>query len=96
MHKSLKFNSGFDDLLLISQENNIPFVVYLHPEVGELMAHQYNEGGKFIMEWAEEHHVKIMLGLDEGVTTDMYRDVIHLNEKGQRNLANSLEKLIQE
>lgn len=96
MHKSLKFNSGFDDLLLISQENNIPFVVYLHPEVGELMVLQYNEGGKFIMEWAEEHHVKIMLGLDEGVTTDMYRDVIHLNEKGQRNLANSLEKLIQE
>ena len=80
-------------LLQISQEKKIPFVVYLHPEVGEVMAHEYKEGGRLIMEWAEKHHVKLVNGLDEGVTADMYRDVIHLNEKGQRNLANSLERI---
>lgn len=92
--KSLIFDSGFDQLLQISKEKKIPFVIYLHPEVGEVMAHQYKEGGQLIMEWAEKHHIKLVKGLDEDITTDMYRDVIHLNEKGQRNLANSLEKII--
>lgn len=91
--KSLNFDPGFDQLLQISQEKKIPFVIYLHPEVGEVMAHEYKEGGRLIMEWAEKHHVKLVNGLDEGVTADMYRDVIHLNEKGQRNLANSLERI---
>ena len=38
--------------------------------------------------------IKLIDGLNEGVTVDMYRDVIHPNEKGQRNLANSLKKMI--
>ena len=92
--KSLEFDPGFDQLLQISQEKRIPFIIYLHPEAGEVEAHEYKEGGKLIMAWAEAHHVKLINGLDEGVTTDMFRDVIHLNEKGQRNLANSLEKTI--
>ena len=45
------------------------------------------------MEWAKTHHIKLIDGLNEGVTVDMYRDVIHLNEKGQRNLANSFEDM---
>ena len=91
--KSLDFDPGFDQLLQISKEKKIPFVIYLHPEVGEVMAHEYKEGGKMITEWAKSHHVKLINGLDEGVATDMFRDVIHLNEKGQRNLANSLERM---
>lgn len=92
--KSLTFDPGFDQLLHISEEKHIPFFIYLHPEVGEVMSRKYKEGGLMIMEWAKTHHVKLMDGLNEGVTTDMYRDVIHLNEKGQRNLANSLKKMI--
>lgn len=94
--KSLKFNPGFDQLLRISQERKIPFVVYLHPEASEVEARAYKEGGRLIVAWAEKHHIKLVSGLDEGVTTDMYRDVIHLNGKGQRNLANSLRKVINE
>ena len=92
--KSLNFNPGFDQLLLISEEKHIPFFIYLHPEVGEVMSRKYKEGGLMIMEWAKTHHIKLIDGLNEGVTVDMYRDVIHLNEKGQRNLANSLKKMI--
>lgn len=92
--KALNFNPGFDQLLQISEEKHIPFFIYLHPEVGEVMSRKYKEGGLMIMEWAKSHHVKLMDGLNEGVTIDMYRDVIHLNEKGQRNLANSLKKMI--
>lgn len=92
--KALNFDPGFDQLLLISEEKHIPFFIYLHPEVGEVMSRKYKEGGLMIMEWAKTHHVKLIDGLNEGVTVDMYRDVIHLNEKGQRNLANSLKKMI--
>ena len=93
-NKALNFDPGFDQLLQISDEKHIPFFIYLHPEVGEVMSRKYKEGGLMIMEWAKSHHVKLIDGLNEGVTVDMYRDVIHLNEKGQRNLANSLKKMI--
>ena len=92
--KTLNFDPGFDQLLQISEEKHIPFFIYLHPEVGEIMSRKYKEGGLMIMEWAKTHHIKLIDGLNEGVTIDMYRDVIHLNEKGQRNLANSLKKMI--
>ena len=92
--KSLNFDPGFDQLLQISEEKHIPFFIYLHPEVCEVMSRKYKEGGLMIMEWAKTHHIKLIDGLNEGVTVDMYRDVIHLNEKGQRNLANSLKKMI--
>ena len=91
--KSLNFDPGFDLLLQISKEKNIPFFIYLHPEMGEVESKEYKEGGKLIIEWAKANDVKLVNGLDEGVTTSMFRDVIHLNEKGQRNLANSLERL---
>lgn len=93
-NKALNFDPGFDQLLQISEGKHIPFFIYLHPEVGEVMSRKYKEGGLMIMEWAKTHHVKLINGLNEGVTVDMYRDVIHLNEKGQRNLANSLKKMI--
>ena len=92
--KALNFDPGFDQLLQISEEKHIPFFIYLHPEVGEVMSRKYKKGGLMIMEWAKSHHVKLIDGLNEGVTVDMYLDVIHLNEKGQRNLANSLKKMI--
>ena len=93
-NKALNFDPGFDQLLQISEEKHIPFFIYLHPEVCEVMSRKYKEGGLMIMEWAKTHHIKLIDGLNEGVTVDMYRDVIHLNEKGQRNLANSLKKMI--
>ena len=93
-NKALNFDPGFDQLLQISEEKHIPFFIYLHPEVGEIMSRKYKEGGLMIMEWAKTHHIKLIDGLNEGVIVDMYRDVIHLNEKGQRNLANSLKKMI--
>ena len=93
-NKALNFDPGFDQLLQISEGKHIPFFIYLHPEVCEVMSRKYKEGGLMIMEWAKTHHVELIDGLNEGVTVDMYRDVIHLNEKGQRNLANSLKKMI--
>ena len=94
VQKSLNFDPGFDQLLEISKEKNIPFFIYLHPEKGEVEKNEYKEGGILIIDWANTHHVKLVDGLKEGVTLDMFRDVIHLNEKGQRNLADSFKKII--
>lgn len=91
--KSFNFDPGFDQLLQISEEKHIPFFIYLHPEKGEVEKNEYKEGGKLIIDWANTHHVKLVDGLKEGVTTDMFRDVIHLNEKGQRNLADSFNRI---
>lgn len=93
-NKALNFDPGFDQLLQISEEKHIPFFIYLHPEKGEVENNEYKEGGKLIIDWANTHHVKLVDGLKEGVTTDMFLDVIHLNEKGQRNLADSFKKII--
>lgn len=92
--KSFNFDPGFDQLLQISEEKHIPFFIYLHPEKGEVEKNEYKEGGKLIIDWANTHHVKLVDGLKEGVTTGMFRDVIHLNEKGQRNLADSFNRII--
>lgn len=92
--KSFDFDPGFDQLLQISKDKNIPFIIYLHPEKGEVEKNEYKEGGKLIIDWANIHHVKLVDGLKEGVTPDMFRDVIHLNEKGQRNLADSFKRII--
>lgn len=92
--KSEAFNPGFNQLLQISRTNDISFMIYLHPELGEVQNCDYGEGGKLIIRWAQQNGVPLVQGLNEAVTADMYRDVIHLNEKGQRNLANSLERMI--
>lgn len=92
--KSLDFDPGFDQLLQISKEKKIPFVIYLHAEVGEVATGQYKEGGLLIKEWAKKNKVHLIEGIHEGETKDMYRDVIHFNEKGQRFLANKLKQIL--
>lgn len=94
--KSSTFNPGFDQLLEISREKKIPFIIYLHPELGELQARQYNAAGQQIVDWAREHNVRLVKGINTGETPDMFRDVIHFNEKGQRHLADTMEKMIKQ
>jgi hypothetical protein len=86
----IEFNSGFDALLKISKSKKIPFTIYLHPDSEELKQKNYNEQGMEIMNWANENNVKIIKGLDYPFSSENYRDNIHLNESGQRILANAL------
>lgn len=50
--------------------------------------------GEMIIKWARQNNVILMQGLKNGETVDMYRDIIHFNEKGQRHLASCLESII--
>lgn len=89
--KSSFFNPGFDELKAIADSAHIPFAIFLHAEKGEIEAKQYNEMGKKIIAWAKTTDTPLMQGLTNGESIDMYRDVIHLNERGQRHLARCLE-----
>lgn len=94
--KSLLFNPGFDQLKNMADSLYIPFGVYLHAETGELMQGSYNEMGYEIMEWAEKNGVPLMKGMDRGENESMYKDMIHLNGKGQKHLAASLKVMVTE
>lgn len=94
--KSAIFDPGFDQLKAIADSLRIPFGIYLHAETGELQRGAYNEMGQQICQWAEENQVLLMKGLEEGEKTEMYKDIIHLNEKGQRHLADCLKKIVSE
>ena len=92
IHKNGKcFNPGFDQLKSMADSAKIPFVVYLHAEQGELMVKKYNEQGDEIIAWCKKNQVRLIEDLHL-LTVDDYRDDIHINAKGQRIVANVMEK----
>lgn len=95
IHKNGKsFNSGFDKLKQIADSAQIPFIVCLHPEMIEVERGKYNLQGEKIVEWCKKNEVLLIKELNEGITTDMYRDIIHTNDKGQRFQAELMNKYL--
>lgn len=90
--KNKVFNEGFDQLKALSDSLQLPLTIYLHAETGEISEGAYNDLGKEIIAWADSCHIPLINGMKEGETPDMYIDIIHLNERGHRHLANVLEK----
>ncbi|MBK1440231.1 hypothetical protein JHJ32_09555 [Parapedobacter sp. ISTM3] len=82
-----KFNSGFSSFASYSKEFNIPLTIYLHAEQSELGAGSYNEQGKEIIEFAEGNQIPLIKDLELGLSSDEFRDYIHINDNGQRKLA---------
>lgn len=88
------FNSGFQSLKRISETYNIPFIVCLHAERGELKKNKYNDQGQAIINWCRTNNVKLILDMEEGLTNDMFLDKIHLNAKGNKFQAELMAKYI--
>lgn len=86
------FNPGFDQIKYMCETAKIPLVVCLHADHAELAQHKYNEQGDLIIDWCKANHVRLVKELDEGFTTEDYRDGIHINTKGQRKLADIMER----
>lgn len=94
IHKNGKvFNPGFDQLKAMADSAHIPFVVYLHADAEELADKKYNEQGDEIIAWCNKNHVRLVKDLGLLIKED-YRDGIHINAKGQRILANIMEKVM--
>jgi hypothetical protein len=81
------FNSGFDALLKQSRKHGFDFILYLHPEINELLSKKYNSQGKEILSWARENKVSVIQGIDFDFVREDYRDNIHINESGQEKIA---------
>lgn len=52
---------------------------------------KYNEQGDEIIAWAKKNHVRLVEDI-RLLNKDDYRDGIHINAKGQRIVANVMEK----
>ena len=85
---------GFDALKHIADSLSIPMCVYLHAERGELEQRRYNDMGQQILLWADTSNVRLIDGIKEGERLDMYHDAIHLNNRGQRHLADVLQRVV--
>jgi hypothetical protein len=88
------FNPGFQCFCDYTKKKNIPLCIYLHPSRTELANRKYDNQGNEIVRFCTENEVPLLCGLayeeDSG-----YRDNIHLNERGQRILATTLQPEIE-
>lgn len=86
------FNKGWDELNAISKENNIPMTICLHAEKIEFNAGKYNKRGELIVKWANDNNVSLIKDI-EYLDEKSYRDNIHLNEHGQKIIANVMKSV---
>ncbi len=86
------FNPGFDRIRQIADSLNIPFRIYLHPDIHELRKGSFNTQGREIIDWARSHNIPLTTGISNGETPDHFRDGIHYNREGQRHLARWMQQ----
>lgn len=93
IHKNGKgFNPGFDQLKAMADSAKIPFVVYLHADQEENAGKKYNEQGEEIIAWCKKNDIRLVEDILVMQKGD-YRDGIHINNSGQRKLANIMEQI---
>ncbi|KAA6313517.1 hypothetical protein EZS27_035720 [termite gut metagenome] len=83
------FNSGFLAFYNYTQERRVPFFIYLHPDKAELIEGKYDYQGNEIIKFCTDNNIFLLRGL-ECEDKSGFRDGIHLNEHGQRMLAEVL------
>ncbi len=86
------FNPGFSELKHIAEQHNIPFFIYLHPEISEIEDGFYNDQGQAIVDYARQDSVRLIRELDIPPLREYYRkrDVVHYNAEGQKFMADHL------
>lgn len=94
--KGKLFNTGFAELKEISENADIPLVIWLHPEISELQDGKYNEQGELIIQFCTVNNISLIRGLELGINSAYYRDDIHINEMGHRFMAEYLTEYLTE
>jgi lysophospholipase L1-like esterase len=89
------FNPGYEQLYEMAKADSIPFFIYLHPEISEVEAGNFNDQGQEIIRFAKEKHIRLINEFNLGINLKYYRnlDVVHYNDDGQVFLANNLYPL---
>ena len=80
------FNSGFQDFFIYCKKRHIPFLVYLHAEMGERKLNGYNTQGQEIIDFCRKDSVPLIKDLDYIIPLSAYRDEIHFNSLGQEKI----------
>lgn len=83
------FNTGFHALKERFDRADIPFFIWLHPDKVEVKNGCYNREGEEILSFCEKNKIPLLKGLDVMQLSD-YRDGIHVNELGQKRIAEVL------
>jgi hypothetical protein len=86
-----QLNSGWMSFFDYAKMENIELLIYLHPTKKETSNRAFDPNGKKLIEMFRQHNITYISGLEASLDGTCYRDFIHLNDKGQRKLA---EKLI--
>lgn len=84
------FNTGFENLNSYCNEHKIELLIYLHAEQSEDIRNSYNSQGQEIMNFANAHNIPLIKELDNKLSLADYRDQIHINNLGQKVLADKV------
>jgi len=85
--KGTTFNNGFLDLHTFTVAYNIPFVIYMHPDLSEIENKMYNANSQLIIDFANTNNIPLIKALEKGLTKAHYHDKMHLNVEGQNKMA---------
>ncbi len=81
-----RFADGWRALRDTAASRNLPLLVLLHPELGELAMGHYDARGMRILDSLSAWQLPVLPLLDR-MDSSMYTDRIHLNDRGQAALA---------
>lgn len=90
-----KINTGWEDFIKYAQENNIHLITYVHATLDEIKNKSYDTYGQQLLQILDTNGVKVIRGIDRITSNQLYRDKIHLNEKGHQQLAKILQPYLE-
>jgi lysophospholipase L1-like esterase len=79
-------NVHIQELIDYCKRNQIKLIPYLHPELKELETQKYNIDGEEWINIFRTNEIEFINGMNHE-TKDGYRDNLHLNKLGQKNMA---------
>lgn len=93
--KNTSFNGisnqeAYSELFAYAAKNKMSTLFYLHPELYELLNKKYVSNGIETIKLLEKYNIPYIIGIEKNSKPEYYRDDIHLNEQGQKFLANTL------
>ncbi len=89
--KKKKFSKGWDELKSIADNADIPLIIILHANIFEIRNKEYNYLGDTIEKWAAENNIRLIKDITYLNEKD-YRDKIHINNSGQRVIAELIKQ----
>jgi len=87
---SKEFTTGFQDIYEYCNQNKIELIIFLHSEKKEFLDRKNNSQGEEIITFCKENNIRLINEIGIPHEVDIYRDNIHLNNKGQKMIADTI------